>query len=237
MTERYDLVFEAERVRGVELLQAKHNLAKLFNISAEKVDALFCGKSVTLKKGLDFETATKYRVAIKKAGCIAQLREVTVAEQQTQKTPVDERSSGTKVPVSDLRSQDSSETTGQQTDVADDQGLSLSPVGSDVLMASERRVIESIDIDVSDFSIAETGTDLLADDEKTIVERVNIDVNLQLSPLGSDVLSDDEKSNVAVRDVDVSAYDLAEPGSDLGQALESKQDVSVSTDHLSLLND
>lgn len=78
-TEKYDLVFSGELARRADPAQSKKNLANLFKISAEKVEALFSGKPITLKKGLDFDTATKYRVAIKKAGCLVDLVEQKAA--------------------------------------------------------------------------------------------------------------------------------------------------------------
>lgn len=67
--ERFDLVFGGELVRGADPAQARKNIGNLFKITEAKVEALFSGKPVTLKKGLDFATANKYLVAIKKAGC------------------------------------------------------------------------------------------------------------------------------------------------------------------------
>jgi len=73
--EIFDLVFKGELVKGAELGTVKSNIGKLFKMAPEKVEALFSGKAITLKKGLDFDAANRYRVAIKKAGARVDLVE------------------------------------------------------------------------------------------------------------------------------------------------------------------
>jgi len=51
-SERFNLVFSGDLARGADLAQAKKNLGRLFKISDEKVEALFSGKAITLKKNL-----------------------------------------------------------------------------------------------------------------------------------------------------------------------------------------
>lgn len=77
--DKFNLVFKGQLAKSVELAQAKANLGKLFKVDGARLEALFSGKAVTLKKNLDFENATKYRVAIKKAGAIVELVPVEVA--------------------------------------------------------------------------------------------------------------------------------------------------------------
>ena len=66
--ERYDLIFSGELVPGFELTQVKKNLQQLFRLDENKINALFSGKSISLKKGVDADAANRYRVAMKKAG-------------------------------------------------------------------------------------------------------------------------------------------------------------------------
>ena len=67
---RFAVVFTGKIVAGVDLALVKTNLAQLFKIQAEQVTRLFTGKPVTVKKGLDEETAKKYQAALKKAGAL-----------------------------------------------------------------------------------------------------------------------------------------------------------------------
>lgn len=72
-SEKYDLVFSGQVVKGVDLAVAKKNIGQLFKLDAKKVEALFSGKKVVLKRGLNMDAAGKYRVAIKKAGALVEL--------------------------------------------------------------------------------------------------------------------------------------------------------------------
>ncbi len=69
MTEaRYKIVFDGEPMPGVALETVKENLARLFKSDAGKIDSLFGGRSVALKRDLPEAEADRYLAALQRAG-------------------------------------------------------------------------------------------------------------------------------------------------------------------------
>jgi hypothetical protein len=72
----YNVIFEGNISSGYQLQDVKRNLADLFKLNEEKVDILFAKPRVVLKKGLDYDSAQKYRKALLKTGAICNVKEV-----------------------------------------------------------------------------------------------------------------------------------------------------------------
>ena len=66
----YNVVFEGAISNGYKIEDVKRNLATLFKIDETKADRLFAKQKVVLKKGLDYDSALKYRQAILKTGAV-----------------------------------------------------------------------------------------------------------------------------------------------------------------------
>jgi hypothetical protein len=66
----YQVLFEGKLTGEHPLDEVKRNLAALFKMKAEQVDALFTGKPVVIKRDIDQATALKYQAAFKKAGAV-----------------------------------------------------------------------------------------------------------------------------------------------------------------------
>lgn len=65
----HNIIFAGELMPGYEQASVRTALGNLFRISdPAKLDVLFSGKSVTLKKNLDAEQARRYEQALQKAG-------------------------------------------------------------------------------------------------------------------------------------------------------------------------
>jgi len=62
----YNVVFKGEISNGFVFADVIENLAALFKIDVEKADRLFSKPQVVLKKGVDYESAQKYRQALLK---------------------------------------------------------------------------------------------------------------------------------------------------------------------------
>lgn len=65
---RYKIVFTGELMPGAALDAVKDNLARLFKSDRSKIDALFTGNPVALKRDLNEGEADKYVGALQKAG-------------------------------------------------------------------------------------------------------------------------------------------------------------------------
>lgn len=73
MSVQYELVFYGELVPGVEVAQAKQNVAELFKASVDQVERMFSGQRVVIRNKLDAETAQKYLLAMQKRGAVCKL--------------------------------------------------------------------------------------------------------------------------------------------------------------------
>ncbi len=72
---KYDVLFTGKLVDGAVEDQVKANVAKLFKTEVAKIQRLFIGMPVMIKKGVDEETALKYMMVLKKAGAICEAKE------------------------------------------------------------------------------------------------------------------------------------------------------------------
>ena len=73
---RFRVMFRGELAPGSEPGEVKAKLAGLFKTDVSKIERLFCGKPVVIKKDLDEPTAEKYRGALEKCGAIALVQEM-----------------------------------------------------------------------------------------------------------------------------------------------------------------
>ncbi len=244
--ELYNIVFKGELVRSFELDVVKKNVGQLFKMQGPKLDALFSGKTIVLKRNLNFDAATKYRVAIKKAGARVDLMPVeSVAEVAPPAVSSENsRASQTSLPSSAPRpmgkavfgeqpsalaaSGSSAADTKFENEVSspkaieqarvDESGFGLAPVGSNVLEASERSEQESVDVDTSQLSLKAAAGDLLDTSEKRQYESLDVDLSgIDLAPEGAQMLEEDERPKVDTVQVDVSDLSVAEPGARLGE--------------------
>ena len=74
MPETVSVIVSGKTVEGVSIEQASKNLAALFKLTDDRVAALFTGKPVAIKRGLDQARAVKLCAALAKAGVVGQIR-------------------------------------------------------------------------------------------------------------------------------------------------------------------
>jgi hypothetical protein len=83
----YDIYFAGEIVKGAELAKVKPQVGKLFKVNAAQLEKLFSGKPVRIKAGIDEDTASKYRAALRKVGAVIEIREKAEAKAQPAPKP------------------------------------------------------------------------------------------------------------------------------------------------------
>ena len=69
----YAVIFQGRTVEGADPDQVRANMAKLFNADAARIEKMFSGQKVVIKKGLDAAGAKKYRAALTKAGAAVEI--------------------------------------------------------------------------------------------------------------------------------------------------------------------
>ncbi len=70
----YSVIFEGNISDGHQVQDVKKKLGTLFKIDEKRVDRLFAKPQVVLKKGLDYDSAQKYRHAIQNTGAVCNVK-------------------------------------------------------------------------------------------------------------------------------------------------------------------
>lgn len=86
---RFHIVFAGQLVKGADPAAVKLNLGKIFKMDAARVEKLFSGQAVVLKKDADQATAMKFRAVLKQAGAECELRPVGEPAQAAGSSPSD----------------------------------------------------------------------------------------------------------------------------------------------------
>jgi hypothetical protein len=202
----YEVSFSGILAEGSDPAQVRRNLAELFKTDLQRIERLFCGKSIVIKSNLDQTSALKYQVAMRRAGAVCTIEERGSESAQStspsiqptdgqgsdiqeSQAPVDK----TPVESNEIRNEISS--------------ASLAPAGSVLI---EHEDVRAPEIDVSAISLAPQGSDLV---EHTRIEPPAIDISsMTLAPQAGDLV---EHKEVEAPSIDTGALDLAPAGGDL----------------------
>jgi hypothetical protein len=71
--ETYDVYFSGAILKTAELAEAKRKIGAMFKLEGEKLDRLFSGKPVPIKRGVDMDQAVRFRVAFRDAGALVDI--------------------------------------------------------------------------------------------------------------------------------------------------------------------
>lgn len=244
-TPEFDIVFRGDIVIGHALTDVKLRLQQLFKTDAAKVDALFTGRPVPLKRNLDEATAQKYREVLLKSGALVEIvpagkftTQATPAPAKptisaTSQTPAPQKAAvWTLAPVG-TRLVDAAYRPVVQASVIDTSHLSIRPQSGNLVDVSEKKSEPVATVAVPKLGLAEVGADLISADEKMELPIMEIDVeDWGIAELGSDLVAASERPAVAPAAVSVGNYGLAPAGSDLGQI---KPEVKAVTPDISKL--
>jgi hypothetical protein len=218
VTSLFDLVLTGQLAQGVERSHAIIQLAQLFKMPPEKIDSLMHNAPVVLKRELAWDVAKRYRVAIKQAGALSDIRPADNVESPivTQEPPV------SKAP-SEIQAQSElpKPLAPQEAKFNSASGAwALADVGADVLTPSERTQVVSRLDDYPDFSLRPSSGNLLELSECQPDIRVapNLGQTLNLLPPGTAVLTEYERALPVAALVVAGDYDVAALGERLSNA-------------------
>lgn len=230
----FDIIFRGDIVFGHQLAEVKLKLQQLFKADAAKIDSLFTGRPVPLKRNMDEATAQKYRDALIKAGAMVEIcsSDTSPANAPAKPLPVRDprpvrKPEWTLAPVgADLLP--AKERPPQPAPVqVDISALSLRPAEGNLLDVSEVHEEISAQVVVPDLGLAAVGSDLLSADEKLELPLVEIELeDWGIAEAGSDLLTEDERPIVLPAIVEVGDFGLAPAGSDLGQLKSNAKPVT-----------
>lgn len=206
MSEQFDIIFRGDIVFGHKLADVKTRLQQLFKTDAAKIDTLFTGRPVPLKRNLDLESAQKYRDALIKAG--AQVELSATAASKPESAPAQPKSIAESRPA-------------EQKPAA--AAWTLAPVGSNLLTPTEKPAIVERDIDTSSLSLRAEGGNLLDASEQQSAPIANVIApNLDIAEVGADLITAEEKMELPFVEIDLEDWTIAEAGSDLIDDLEKQ---------------
>lgn len=230
--QQFDIIFRGDIVLGRQLMDVKATLQQLFKVDAAKVDALFTGKPVPLKRGLDRASAQKYKDALLKAG--AQVELVAVGDITLTAAPVSPPSANQTMSLAQrLQAQadaaaQAEQVKAQQIEIrlaqqalasANESGTnawSLAPVGAELLRATEKHSIEPVVVDISGISLrAGVGNILDASEQPSAPLPSVIAPNFQVAEVGANLMQVDEHMILPIPEIELEDWTLAEAGADL----------------------
>jgi len=70
---KFDIYFSGELKDGASLETARSAVGRLFRLEGEALERLFTGKVIRVKKGVDADTAGRYRAAFRDAGALVEI--------------------------------------------------------------------------------------------------------------------------------------------------------------------
>lgn len=215
--ETFDIVFRGDIAFGQNLVDVKSRLQQLFKIDAAKVDALFTGKPIVLKRALDAASAEKYRDVLTKAGALIEIAPSKPVEAQPAPAPKPEpRPLAAPAPANTNNSD--APATGQWT---------LAPVGSLLMPTSGRLAPVNRHFDLSVFSLRPVGGNLLDKTEAPVVATAVISIpEYKVADVGANLIEAGEKNELPLLEIDVEDWGLSEPGAPLLADNERKVEVA-----------
>lgn len=155
--QRYEVVFRGDVVPGQSIVDVKQRLGELFGSDPARIEAMFSGRPVVIKRDLDQKLAQRYQASMRKAGALVDIRATAAPQGEAASALAD-------APV-------------QDTPQLPDEGVDVAPVGADVLTQEFRQDFTPADIDTSHMSVAEVGSDVLRDTEKKTVADRDVDTS------------------------------------------------------------
>ena len=83
---RYKLIFKGQIIEGNKIEDVKTRIADYFKISEEKIEHLFSGRPILIRKNVDFITGRRIQNIFQKAGAICRMIEIKEEEPQYDKS-------------------------------------------------------------------------------------------------------------------------------------------------------
>ncbi len=176
----FEVTFDGRLVEGANLQKVKSNLARLFKTDVARIEGMFSGKRVVIKRGVDEKTACNYQLALRKAGAVAAVID-TAAPYPTETGDAAKPAAATPSSAAAVAE--------QKTDSAAD--LTMAEPG--VILVAPKDTPEP-EIDTSGLSVAEPGVTLV--EPKEVTPPVFDLSSLDLAPPGERLSEQEEQPEV-----------------------------------------
>lgn len=223
MSDDFRLVFSGEVTEGQHPAVVKKRLAAVLKLDDARMDVMFSGKAVVVKKQTDEKTAARYQAVFEKAG--ARLRVLPLEE------GVSPASESARPDPANNADKDADPQQAEQETQTEDGGLQVMPVGADLVSREERGPEAPAAMpDVDHLTLAELGAQLGQGTAEVVVAEITVEFDLaEVGAIIGEV--DRALPELAVPDVD---FELAEPGARMSDAAQPPPAEPPDTSHLSL---
>lgn len=217
--QQFDIIFRGDIVFGHQLTEVKARLQQLFKADAVKIDALFTGRPVPLKRGLDQASAQKYKDVLIKAG--AQVELVAVgAIQPSEPQPIKPEARSPQPAVAAVESAPTNVPVTMAQRLALQEAEATRKTELEAVQKAnanaEARAGASVRVSQGDWSLSPAGADLLNPAEKSKFVPRDIDTStLSVRASSGNLIDANEQPPVATANIVVPDYDIAAVGSNL----------------------
>lgn len=207
----YAIVFSGQVVEGFQPISVKAHMAKMLKADVDKMQTLFSGKQVVLKRTPDKQQAIKYGSALKKVGADVKIKAIKVA----QKAAPAAEGELSLAPMEGYIVEPKPAPPAPQIDVS---GLQLA-VDEDSPLAPPREQ-PSIDLDLSEYTITEMdGSPLMEPSAKEVPKVEAPDFGLDEPGAVLETIQEEKE----LLNPDVSSLSLAEVGTNLVEEHDKPQ--------------
>ncbi len=141
----FDIVFFGIIQAGKDRETVMQNMAILFNTDASKLAPYFAGGRKVIKAGINANMAEKYRASLENVGLVIKIE----SSDESAKASADQTQQSTQL-----------NSTTTDTSIADTAGLSIAPLGADIIVNPVKHATPEID-DISGLTMAEAGADII----------------------------------------------------------------------------
>ncbi len=150
----YEIAFSGRLLPGAQPDAVKANLARLFQADAQRIALLFSGRRMVIKNNLDEAAAEKYRVALERAGALAEVSSMEVDVEEVEMAPPPMPASA---PARRLQVAPRDEYMAAFVDV-DAPDFGIAPIGAD--LQDRKPEPQAPAVDLSALSLAPVGSDM-----------------------------------------------------------------------------
>ena len=215
----YQVIFSGKIIEHADIDMVKANVARTFSMPPDRIEKLFSGRRLVLKKDLDQATAERYRSTLQRAGALCEIEDTTASTPITEKPPVQPAPS-----VQPAAPEIAAQTQSPVTQV-DASGMSMAEPG---IILAEPAPVPEANIDTGDIDMAEVGITLA---EPAPVPDANIDTgDIDMAEVGITLTEPEE---FLAAEFDLGDMSLDEAGA---QLVEPKKvaPADIDTSQLSL---
>lgn len=164
MTERYNIIFRGDVVPGHNLADVKSSLKNLFKLEDSKLDQLFSGRPIAIKKNLEKAVAEQFSQKLAQVGALVDLKAIQVEDEPSAPSP-------------QPAAPPPSPAVQTSPPAPEEGGINLAPEGTDVLTESERSQQAAVEVTTDHLSLDAPGADVLRPEERKPVEDLELDLS------------------------------------------------------------